>query len=42
MGSCTKDGISKQWQIQLEKKIAAVIIDVLVITAVAVKLWKFL
>ncbi len=42
MGNLTEDGNSKQWQIQSEKKIAAVIIDVLEITAVAVKLWNFL
>ncbi len=36
MGNFTEDSNSKQWQIQSEKKIAAVIIDVLEITAVAV------
>ncbi len=41
MGNFTEDGNSKQWQIQSEKKIAAVIIDVLEITAVAVKLCNF-
>ncbi len=38
MGNFTEDGNSKQWQIQSEKKFAAVILDELKITAAVVKL----